>query len=97
MRGMTEPRVTFDPDDLDPVQRKLHAALEEQLTSALRAAAERIDAAYAGESVDEVCRRLFEETKSGLHPDIAAGFHPDHAELCQVAELIVRREFPPPT
>jgi hypothetical protein len=32
---------------------------------------------------------LFEQTKSGLHPDIAAAFTPDHAQLRQVAQAIV--------
>jgi hypothetical protein len=32
---------------------------------------------------------LLEQTKAGLHPDIAAGFSPDPAELRRVAEAIV--------
>jgi len=90
---MSEPRVTLDPADLSPVERKLKSALEEQLTSALQAAARRISADYSGEPVDEVCRRLYEETLTGLHPDIAAGFRPDGPELCRVAEAITRGEI----
>jgi hypothetical protein len=33
---------------------------------------------------------LLEQTKTGLHPDIAAAFTPDHAELRRVAEAVVR-------
>ena len=33
-----------------------------------------------------------EQTKSGLHPDIAAGFTPDMDEFCRVAIAIVRHE-----
>ena len=88
---MDEPHISLDPRTLSPVEQKLRGPLEEQLTSALQAATERISGAYAGESVDEVTRMLLEETKSGLHPDIAAGFSPDHAELRHVAEAIVAR------
>jgi hypothetical protein len=89
---MSEPHVTLDPSGLGPAQRKLRGALEEQLTSALQAAADRIRAGYAGEPVEEVCRRLLDETRSGLHPDIAAGFTPDMDEFCRVAVAIVRHE-----
>ncbi|MEU2610527.1 hypothetical protein ABZ570_02900 [Micromonospora sp. NPDC007271] len=89
---MSEPHVTLDPSGLDPVQRKLRGPLEEQLTSALQAATERVRASYAGEPVEEVCRRLLDETRSGLHPDIAAGFQPDMEEFCRVAVAIVRGE-----
>ncbi|MEU3456155.1 hypothetical protein ABZ671_21550 [Micromonospora sp. NPDC006766] len=89
---MSEPHVTLDPKGLDPVQRKLHGPLEEQLTSALQAATERVRASYAGEPVEEVCRRLLDETRAGLHPDIAAGFQPDMDEFCRVAVAIVRGE-----
>ena len=34
---MTEPQVTLDPHGSSPVEEKLHDALEDQLTSALRA------------------------------------------------------------
>jgi hypothetical protein len=87
---MAEPHVSLDPRGLDPAQRKLHGALEEQLTSALKAATERVRAGYAGEPVDHVCQRLLDETRSGLHPDVAAGFEPDMDELCRVAVAIVR-------
>ncbi|MEU9742149.1 hypothetical protein AB0E12_23480 [Micromonospora chersina] len=89
---MSEPHVTLDPSGLDPVQEKLRGPLEDQLTSALQAAADRVRASYTGEPVEEVCRRLLDETRSGLHPDIAAGFQPDMDEFCRVAVAIVRGE-----
>ncbi|MFG3302594.1 hypothetical protein [Micromonospora chersina] len=89
---MSEPHVTLDPSGLDPVQEKLRGPLEDQLTSALQAAADRVRAGYAGEPVEEVCRRLLDETRAGLHPDIAAGFNPDMDEFCRVAVAIVRGE-----
>ncbi|MFG3690468.1 hypothetical protein [Micromonospora sp. NPDC047740] len=87
---MSEPHVTLDPSGLDPVQQKLRGPLEDQLTSALQAATERVRAGYAGEPVEEVCRRLLDETRAGLHPDIAAGFQPDMDEFCRVAVTIIR-------
>ncbi|GGM57606.1 hypothetical protein GCM10011608_48130 [Micromonospora sonchi] len=85
---MSEPHVTLEPRD--PVQEKLRGALEEQLTSALQAAADRVRDSYAGEPVEQVCQRLLDETRGGLHPDIAAGFEPDMDEFCRVAVAIVR-------
>lgn len=87
---MTEPQITLDPAGESPVEAKLHDALEEQLTSALRAAADRVAGRYAGGSVDQVAAELLTETRSGLHPDIAAGFQPDHGELRRVAQTIVQ-------
>jgi len=87
---MSEPHVSLDPSRLTPAQQRLREPLEEQLTSALQAAADRVRAAYAGEPVDVVCQRLLDETRAGLHPDIAAGFQPDMAEFCGVAAAIVR-------
>ncbi|GAA0466551.1 hypothetical protein Ade02nite_46510 [Paractinoplanes deccanensis] len=88
---MAEPQVTLDPHSLNPVEEKLRGPLEEQLSSALQAATDRIRHGYAGQSVDEVTQMLLEGTKAGLHPDIAEGFHPDHYQLRQVAEAIVAR------
>ncbi|WBB53932.1 hypothetical protein [Verrucosispora sp. WMMD573] len=88
---MSEPHVTLDPHD--PVQEKLRGPLEEQLTSALQVAADRVRDGYAGEPVEQVCQRLLDETRAGLHPDIAAGFEPDMDELCRVAVAIVRGEI----
>lgn len=85
---MDEPHVTLRPDAHNEVEQRLHEPLEEQLTSALRAAAQRVRDQYAGEPVDEVYRRLLDETKAGLHPDIASGFTPDPDELRRVAEAI---------
>jgi hypothetical protein len=89
---MGEPHVTLDPDGLNPVEQELRGPLQEELSSALQAATKRIEHEYAGQSVEEVCRMLDKETRRGLHPDIAAGFSPDHAELRRVAETIVARE-----
>ncbi|TMM37002.1 MAG: hypothetical protein E6F99_13320 [Actinobacteria bacterium] len=88
---MSEPHVTLDPDSLGPVERKLREPLEEQLSSALRAAAHRVRKGYSGGSVEEVTARLLEETRTGLHPDVAAAFQPDPAELRRLAEEIVAR------
>jgi hypothetical protein len=90
---MSEPQVSLDPSGLSPTQQKLRGPLEEQLTSALQAAADRVRADYAGEPVEDVCRRLLDETRSGLHPDIAAGFTPDMDEFCRVAVAIVRSDM----
>jgi len=86
---MMEPRVTLDPSNLSPVEQKLQGPLEEQLTSALQAATERVAHDYSGEPVDEVAHELLDETKAGLHHDIADGFVPDQRELRRVAEAIV--------
>ncbi|HEY0700843.1 MAG TPA: hypothetical protein VGD43_23930 [Micromonospora sp.] len=92
---MAEPHVTLDPGGLGETERKLRGPLEEQLSSALRAATRRVSREYAGEPVERVCQRLLDETRSGLHPDIAAGFDPDMEEFCRVAVAIVRRERHP--
>ncbi len=95
---MTEPQITLDPQSLNPVEEKLRGALESQLTSALQAAVDKVKHDYAGESVEQVTEMLFEQTKSGLHPDIAAGFHPSYPELHRVAEALVaeHQTTPPP-
>ena len=86
---MVEPHISLDPQTLSPVEEKLRGPLEQQLTSAVQAAADRIRGGYAGQSVEEVSGMLLEQTRAGLHPDIAAGFAPDRAELRRVAEAIV--------
>lgn len=86
---MAEPHVTLAGNTLNPVEEKLRGPLQDQLTSALRAATEQTQHTYAGESVDEVTATLLERTKAGLHRDIAEGFHPDPAQLRHVAESIV--------
>jgi hypothetical protein len=88
---MDEPHVSLDPASLNPVERKLRGPLEEQLSSALQSATERVAERYAGEPVDEVRRRLLAETRAGLHRDIAEAFEPDEAELHRVAEVIVAK------
>jgi hypothetical protein len=97
---MAEPQVTLDPNTLNPVEDKLRGPLEEQLTSALRAATEKTKQSYAGESVETVTENLLARTKSGLHHDIADGFHPDPTQLRHVAESIVAeadtRDLPRP-
>ena len=89
--ALSEPHVTLDPHSLTPVEEKLRGPLEDQLSSALQAATAKIQQQYAGESVDQVTMMLLEQAKSGLHPDIAAGFNPDPAQLRHVAEEIVTR------
>ncbi|WIM98313.1 hypothetical protein ACTOB_001911 [Actinoplanes oblitus] len=86
---MAEPHITLDPQSLNPVEEKLRGPLEDQLSSALQAATVRIRQRYAGESVDQVTSMLLDQAKAALHPDIAAGFHPDHEQLRHVAEAIV--------
>jgi hypothetical protein len=86
---MEEPHVSLDAGTLSPVERKLRGPLEDQLTSALTAATDKIKQRYAGEPVSDVEAELLAETKAGLHPDIAAGWSPDRAELRRVAESIV--------
>jgi hypothetical protein len=86
---MAEPQIHLDPASLTPVEEKLRGPLEDQLTSALQAATHKISDEYAGEPVDAVAGKLLEQTRAGLHPDIAAGFAPDQGELRQIAEAIV--------
>jgi hypothetical protein len=88
---MAEPQVTLDSNGLNPVEDKLRGALQEQLTSALRAATDKTRHEYAGQGVEEVTEQLLERTRAGLHHDIAAGFNPDMAQLREVAESIVAR------
>jgi hypothetical protein len=88
---VAEPHITLDPNSLNPVEQKLRGPLEDQLSSALQAATTKIEQTYAGESVDQVTSMLLEQSKAGLHPDIAAGFNPDHGQLRHVAEEIVQR------
>jgi hypothetical protein len=89
---MAEPHVTLDQSQLTPPAQKLRGPLEDQLSSALQLATERVRADYHGESVEEVCRRLLAETRSALHPDIADAFQPGDGELRRVADQIVRLE-----
>lgn len=88
---MAEPHVSLDQADLGPTPEKLREPLEEQLSSALRRATEVVSADYRGESVDEVAARLVDQTRAGLHPDIAEAFEPDPARIREVAATIVRR------
>ncbi len=86
---MTLPRIKIDPEtSLGPVE-KLREPLEDQLTSALRVAVDKVDDHYAGESVTEVEQKLLETTRAGLHPDIAEAFRPNQEQLRDVAAGIV--------
>ena len=87
---MTEPQVSLDPAGLNPVEKKLRGPLEDQLTSALQAATDKITSAYAGENADQVTAMLLAETKAGLHPDIAAAWSPDPDQLHEVAKDLIR-------
>ncbi|MBL7253543.1 hypothetical protein [Paractinoplanes lichenicola] len=91
---MNSPRVKLNPADLGPVATKLQGPLESQLTSALQHATHAVEDHYAGESVTEVAQELLEETKDGLHPDIAAAFEPDPGQLRAVAAAIVDHQHP---
>jgi hypothetical protein len=91
---MAEPHVSLNPSELPPAARRLREPLEAQLSSALQAAVEEVRENYAGEGTDEVAQELLTATRDGLHPDIAAAFMPDQAQLDQVAEVIV--ETTPP-
>jgi hypothetical protein len=90
---MVKPHIVLSTDPANEVTDKLHDPLEAQLTSALQAAADEVESEYHGENVDETTDELLEHAKDALHPDIAAGFRPDPAELRRVAEAIVE----PPT
>ena len=92
---MDEPQVTLDPRTLSPVEEKLRGPLEEQLTSALQAATDKIRHRYAGEPLDVITAQLLAETKASLHPDIAAGWQPDPQELQHVAQSIISPLRPP--
>lgn len=86
---MVSPRVKLDPAiSLGPVE-KLREPLEEQLTSALQAAVEKVDDRYDGESVETVEAELLKATKAGLHRDVAKAFAPDQEQLHDVAAQIV--------
>jgi hypothetical protein len=86
---LAQPHVTLDPQSLNSVEEKLRGPLEDQLSSALQAAMVKVRHHYAGENVEQVTTMLLKQAKAGLHPDIAAGFHPDHEQLRHVAERIV--------
>jgi hypothetical protein len=87
---MVEPHVSLDAATMSPAVERLRGPLEEQLTSALRAAVDKVGAAYTGQDAEQVMTELVAQTKVGLHPDIAAGFNPDRDELESVAEQIIR-------
>jgi hypothetical protein len=88
---MVEPQVSLDPHALSPVEQRLRGPLEDQLSSALQAASDTILARYAGENADQLTAELLAEARSHLHPDIAAAFQPDPAELHRVAQAIIAR------
>lgn len=74
------------------IEDELHDPLEEQLTSALRAAVDRLAGNVTGQPVEQVYEELVRATGDGLHPDIAARFEPDEAELRRIAGLLSRGE-----
>ncbi len=92
---MIDTHVTLDPASLGPVGEKLREPLEQKLTSALQQASQVVDDHYAGESVPQVTQELLQETREGLHPDIAAAFQPDQAQLQNVAVAIVQHHQQP--
>jgi hypothetical protein len=90
---MVDSHITLDPNGMSPVEQKLRGPLEDQLTSAFEAAAEKVQDEYAGESVEQVGQEILQETRSGLHPDIAAGFEPNPAQLRAVADAVVQHRI----
>jgi hypothetical protein len=86
---MVKPRVRLDATSLGSVE-KLRGPLEDQLTSALDVAVDKVDEHYEGEDVEQVTEQLVEETKAGLHADVAAAIAPDESQLRSVATKIVR-------
>jgi hypothetical protein len=84
-----EPQVSLDPQSLSPVEEKLRGPLEDQLTSALQAATDKVRSGYAGEPADQVTAELLAKTKAGLHHDIADGWVPNQSQLRHVAESII--------
>jgi len=89
---MAEPHIALADADLAAVPERLREPLAEQLDSALQRAVKVVGHDTHGESADVIADRLLDETKSALHPDIAAGLSPDRADLCRVAEEIQARE-----
>ena len=89
---MVDPHITLDPNGLSPVEQKLRGPLEEQLTSAFQAATDKVQQQYDGEPVEQVSQEILKQTRSGLHPDIAAGFTPDPTQLRQVAEAVIQQD-----
>jgi hypothetical protein len=85
---MDKPRARLDPASLGSME-KLRAPLEDQLTSAMQAATDKVDEQYHGEDVGEVTAELLDQTKAGLHSDIATAITPDDDQLRSVAEDIV--------
>jgi hypothetical protein len=86
---MVKPRVRLNSTSLGPVE-KLREPLEDQVTSALQGAVDKVDEDYQGEDVEEITEELVEQTKAGLHSDIAAKIAPDQDQLRSVAETIVQ-------
>ena len=86
---MQELHVSLDDAQLGPAAQKLQEPLEAQLSSALQRAAELMEQDYHGEPAAEVGARLLEIAKSSLHPDIAAAFQPDPAELDRAARAVI--------
>ncbi|WP_327007433.1 hypothetical protein OHA72_09300 [Dactylosporangium sp. NBC_01737] len=86
---MQELHVSLDDAQLSPAAQKLQEPLEAQLSSALQWAAEQVAQDYHAESAAEVGARLLETARSSLHPDIAAAFQPDPAELDRAARAVI--------
>ena len=85
---MEKPRAHLDPASLGSVEN-LRGPLEDQVTSAMDRAVDKVEEHYQGEGVDEVAQQLMEQTKAGLHPDIAEAIGPDQAQMRSVAADLV--------
>ncbi len=89
----SEPSITLRTEP-GTIEDDLRGPLEEQLTSALQAAISRLTDEAKGLSVDEVYEKLRAGISDGLHPDIAARFSPNEAELRAIATQLSRGEIP---
>jgi hypothetical protein len=86
---MSEQRVSPQPAGANPT-RHANRPTEEQLRLALRTATDLVRANYAGEPIEDVCRRLLVETRLALPSELAPDFTPDMEQFCQIAVAIVR-------
>jgi len=87
---MSEPPVSLDPGGPDPTRQLPPDAVEQQLRLALRTATDLVRAEYSGEPVEDVCRRLLDETRIALPSELVPDFTPDMEEFCRIAVAIIR-------
>ena len=85
-----DPAVHLSADTSLGEAEKLRGALEDQLTSALANAVDKVDGDYHNESEHNVMEELMASTKDSLHPDIAEALTLDETQLRSVAAEIVK-------